>query len=155
MQISDFFTDRENDILEALRPISERRMEVGDQYGKRGMVNVFRNVASLNLVQMVEQSKLKQVRGLFVGRDIYFWDSFYATHKQVADALEADYHLENRIHVWIDSYGGVCFETLDRPLGDFPEIPAMQRLLASPNILFDGGSDGYLTGPEMMELITA
>jgi hypothetical protein len=118
-------------------------------------VNVFRNVSAQNLVQLVMTSTWKQVRGLINGRDIYFWDSSYATHDEVAKALGIEYRLENRIHVWVDNGGEVKVEFLDREFGDFPDSFAMRRLLSSPELYFDGRSAGYVNGPEMMQLLAA
>ncbi len=155
MEISDFFTSRQQGILEALRPVMEQRVEFTDPYGNEKTINIFRNVSAANLVQLLATSKMKQVRGLVNGRDIWFWDSFYGTHQEAAVALGIEYHLENRIHVWLDGNGDTCLDFLDRPIGDYPDVFAMKRLLTSPEIYFDGRSAGYVPGPEMIQLMAA
>jgi hypothetical protein len=154
MEISDFFSDRENTILEALRPLLEQRLEVTNEYGHRGLVNVFKGVSAQGLIQLLATSKMKQVRGISHGRDLYFWDSFYANHNEVAEALGIKYNPDERLHVWMNGEK-TCIDFLDREMGDYPQSFAMKRLLTSPDLYFDGRTSGYIPGPEMLQLIAA
>ena len=129
------------------------RTEIGND-----TVSILVDPVASRLVHLVNTARYKQVRGLVGGRYMYFWDSFYATHHEMAEQLGIEYNKSNCAHIWLAD-DQVRLDFLDRPTGNFPDIPEIHRLMLSPRIFFDSGyqystpgtSLGYLSGPEMIE----
>lgn len=124
----------------------EIRADVGEHL--RVVIHV--DPSPKRLIDLLKNAQYRQVRGLLGGRNLYFWDAFYATHQEMSATLGIEYRYENSAHVWLAN-DEVRLDFLDRPFGDLPDIPEMARLLHSPEIFFDARSQGYISGPEFIE----
>lgn len=92
----------------------------------------------------------RELRGLVVDQDIYWWEAAKGTHYGMAKLLGVFYKVENRLHLYV-KYDETRLTncdpwTLDMMLAN----PQLHRLMQSSNILFDGGSYGFVTGKELI-----
>lgn len=149
MNLSDFFSSKQKNVLEALKPLSERRLYVGDKrFGDERMVNVVKNLSAESLITFLNQTNQQIVRGLLVDREIYFWDADLAIHSEVATALGLVYDPSMRIHVY-DFNGRDDMAIIDLESHQYPDMPAMNKLLASDKLIFFNGED-YVTGDTLI-----
>lgn len=58
----------------------------------QGPLTVLRNPPMAVLTDLITGSKWHNVRGLLVGRDLYFWDAMFATHHDIARHLNVVDH---------------------------------------------------------------
>lgn len=112
-----------------------------------------KNPSDQQITKMLQVAKEHRLRGIVFGNDFWLWDSFYAIHKDGAEALGIPYWpngLDNRISV--NNHDG-------DPVVDFSdETPARDlmttRFKNSDVVFFNGGSYGLLSGRELAALLS-
>jgi hypothetical protein len=55
-------------------------------------VNLVRNPPVEALLALLDRSQDKEMRGLMVGTDVFWWDAYEATHGDVASVYDPDFH---------------------------------------------------------------
>ena len=111
-----------------------------------GEVRLKKNVGPLTLTQFMSNTKTGEVKGLIVGDDIYYWDSYLATHFQIADALGVKHDVNDRLFFWRTDNGNVLIdrsEPIDHPEGQ------LRKLARSPNMFFFGSDAKWKPGTEL------
>ncbi len=105
------------------------------------------------LTDLVSGAKWKNVRGLVVGRDVYFWDASYATHHDVAEQLGVP-----------DQEGAhmVLYRDSDQIFCQLPELPFIKevkprfrQVLNDPSYRFAFEEDDDISGPEVEQRLAA
>ncbi len=97
---------------------------------------VYRNVAASNLLMLLMNSHEEKLRGLIVGRDVYWWDAYNATHGEVASVYDPDIHDMDRIIEYKKHRLAICLVDNAPHIyaGEAPEelarIPSLTRLIA-------------------------
>ena len=117
------------------------RVEVNNQ-----LLTLLVNPTIGDLLTHYEKSTERRLRGLVVGRDVYFWDAYYAYHGHVAalfDPAYPNYNIDNRLDLRPD---GEVDPTLD--FADWDTVldhPHVRRLLDSNRIYLYVMGAGWMT----------
>ncbi len=65
-----------------------------------------RNPSPNRLLSMIKKAKHHDLRGIYDGADLYFWDASLGTHDSVSHAIGVAYDYRNRLHVDV-VYGAI------------------------------------------------
>ena len=122
-----------------------------------GPVTVIKNPPARLIGDLLASSKFGNVRGLLVGRDVYYWDAYYANHDEMAEYLGVPYDINDRIVVYPETAHGVIQVLLPDDRDRIKNTGfGFQRIFRDDNFRFeDGILHGSLSGPEYAELIAA
>lgn len=108
---------------------------------------LWKNLSPDDIVTRCTEAPENELRALAVGDDNYYWPAIVRTHGDAALIInnsEYDY-IDNRF--WVYIVDGECRITWP---DNFPYGKGMnrafRRLLPSPLLLFDGGSEGWISG---------
>lgn len=119
-----------------------------------GPVTLGKNLPPQAIDALLSSSKFGNVRGLVVGRDIYYWDAAYAIHQHIADALGVPYSEDQRMVIYREDGKIHILMPEVRPNPSHVGF-GFQRLLKNPDITFEDPKAGVLTGPEYGALLAA
>ena len=117
-----------------------------------GPLLVLRNPPISVLTDLVISSKWSNVRGLVVGRDIYYWDSAFATHDDIAKHLGVEDREEDHIILSKESNSIYCALP---PVDNIRAISSrLKPMLSDPEYVF-GIDDHDFTGAEIAQKLAA
>jgi hypothetical protein len=115
---------------------------------------VIKNPTINGLISFLMRSQDKSLRGLVDGSDIYWWDAAAAIHGDVAKELANQEYTDDRLHlVYNKNYDEIRFDATEKwTTSMMMTHPRLKQMLADIRIFFYGGSYGWITGSELLNL---
>lgn len=117
-------------------PILERavRIEVSNE-----QFTLLINPSALQIVNLFERSRTDVLKGVIIGKTMYWWDGFYAHHGHILELFDPNYPALYEVN-GVDCRMIINMECDDRPTLDCAdkllEHPLLQRVLTSNLIWF-------------------
>jgi hypothetical protein len=114
-----------------------------------------RAVKDLRVESLIKMAKQHKLRGLVVGRNIYWWPASNATHGEVAHKLGFDDYVDHRLELAKENNelrlrgAPLEIESWDHSVRSCPQL---RRLAQSDQLSFYAGSAGWVSGPEFQLL---
>jgi hypothetical protein len=119
-----------------------------------GPLNLAKNLPAHLLGELLSGTQFGNVRGLMVGRDIYYWDAAFATHEDIANTLGVEYDENDRIVIYADK--GVITVLMPEDRTKARECAfGLKRIMRAPDIKFEDSRDGEMTGEEYAQKLAA
>lgn len=117
--------------------------------GKR----VWKNPAATVLIGQLMKSKNKNLRGLVMGSDVYWWDAWDATHGDIAKQLDHKDYIDDRIDLKYNvPYEEIRLDSSEKYQDPFSH-PQLKKLAQNDNILFQMPGAGWVSGEEAKTLM--
>jgi len=116
-----------------------------------------RAVKDLRVESVVKMAQKGTVRGLVQGRNIWWWPAQAGTHGDVAQQLGYPDYVNHRLMIRkVDNELRVEGEPLEAEtwLTHVRKCPQLKNLAQSDHLHFYSGSQGWLSGPEFMQLVS-
>jgi hypothetical protein len=101
---------------------------------------------------MLDRSRSHHLRGLVVGRNVYWWDGHDAIHGDLAELLGNREYIDDRLDLRLRN-GLPAIDSDETTYQRWKSHPVMGKLFQSPALYFFGGSHGWLAGPEWLALM--
>lgn len=114
---------------------------------------IIRNPSAPHLTATLKMTRERRLRGLVIGPDLFWWNSFDAIHGEVAKEMGVEDYIDDRLDLRLH-YDEVHLE-FDEAVWTYERCrahPQFARLMASPLIYFYAGSHGWVEGSEWSAL---